>query len=261
MSRISIGNAGKYGSGGSNDFFTLADDGDRAVVTFLYDDPDGEDIDYFVVHEVQIDGKRRYVNCNAIGDDGERIHEDNCPLCANGYPRIEKLFLQLYNHDTGKVETWDRGRSYVAKIVTYVNKFGRLVTQPFEIVRSGRKGDTNTTYEFLPEPSEPNAVLDDYDPKSELLGTLIVKAETDDMWDMIDGRFTLQDNSQQNSQRRGAAPSRRTAQTRESAPRQSAPTRQPASRRSAPSQPSGEQPPASRPVRRGPARGGQQSRF
>lgn len=252
MGRVSIGNAGKYSSGGSNDFFTLPDDGDRAVVTFLYDDLDGADIDYYVVHEVEIDGKRRYVNCNAIGEDGEKVHPENCPLCENSYPRIEKLFMQLYNHETQKVETWDRGRSYVAKIVTYINKYGSLVTQPFELVRSGRKGDSNTTYEFLPEPGEPETTLDDFDEKSELLGTLIVKADIDQMWEMVDGRFTLQDNSNQGNQgaRRGSAPTRRTSTT--SAPRASRQTQPPVRRSEAPSAPT---------VRRGPARGNTRSRF
>lgn len=230
MGRISLGDAGKYASSGSNDFFTLVDDGDRANVTFLYDDPEGEDVDYFVVHEVQIDGKRRYVNCNAVDADGGAPHPENCPLCQESYPVIEKLFLQLFNHDTGKVETWDRGRSYVAKIVNYINKYGSLVTQPFEIIRSGRKGDQNTSYEFLPNQAEPDATLEDYDPKTELLGTLIVEGTTDEMWDMIDGRFSLNkdDNQGNNNNRRGSQPTRRTAQTsqRQTSSRQSPPQRQ-----------------------------------
>lgn len=218
MARVSIQKSGTFSSGSNNEFFTLADHGDSAIVTLLYEDLEGEDIDYFVVHEADIDGRRRYINCNAISEDGESINPDNCPLCQNGFPRIEKLFLQLYNHNTGKVETWDRGRSYVQKIVTFINKYGSLVTQPFEIIRSGAKGDQRTTYEFLPERPEDNATLDDFPEKSDLLGTLILELDEDQMLDVVDGRFTLQEerSSSRSNSRRGASPAPRRGAGRES---------------------------------------------
>ena len=238
MARVSIQKSGSFSSGTNNEFFTLADHGDSAIVTLLYDDPDGEDIDYFVVHEADIDGRRRYINCNAIGEDGETVNPENCPMCQNGFPRIEKLFLQLYNHDTEKVETWDRGRSYVQKIVTFINKYGSLVTQPFEIIRSGEKGDQRTTYEFLPERPEDNATLEDFPEKSELLGTLILELNEDQMYDVVDGRFTLQEDRQssRSNSRRGSSPaprrgggrgdsSSRTAERSPSVSRRTPPTR------------------------------------
>lgn len=201
MGRININNAGNFSTGNSNGFFSLADDGDSAVVTFLYDDPEGADMDYFVVHRVEVDGRERYVNCNAVSDDGESLNPDDCPLCVEGFPRTEKLFLQLYNHETEQVETWDRGRSYVSKIVTLINKYGPLVTQPFEIVRNGKKGDQRTTYEFFPEAPEPDATLEDFPEKSELLGTLILDLDENQMYDVLDGKFTLEENN--NSRGRG----------------------------------------------------------
>lgn len=45
--KIGIGNAGKYQSSGNGGYFSLKDDGDSAVVRFLYNQPDGSDIDYF----------------------------------------------------------------------------------------------------------------------------------------------------------------------------------------------------------------------
>jgi hypothetical protein len=209
MGRVSISNSGSFSSGNANGFFSLADDKDSAVVTFLYEDQHGEDIDYFVVHEAEVDGRRRYVNCNAIGEDEESIHPENCPLCEEGYPRVEKLFLQLYNENTDQVETWDRGRSYVSKIVTLINKYGPLVGQPFEIVRNGKKGDQRTTYEFFPEESEADATLDDFPEKSELLGTLILDLDDEQMWDVVDGKFTLDDNSRGRSNSRSSGPAPR----------------------------------------------------
>lgn len=206
MGRVSINNSGSYGTGNGNGFFSLADDKDSAVVTFLYEDPDGQDMDYFVVHRADIDGRERYVNCLAISEDGESIHPEDCPLCEEGFPRVEKLFLQLYNENTDQVETWDRGRSYVSKIVTLINKYGPLVNQPFEIVRSGKKGDQRTTYEFFPESADSNVTLDDFPEKSELLGTLILDLSSDQMYDVLDGKFTLEDNSSRRSS--GSTPRR-----------------------------------------------------
>ena len=221
MGRVSISKSGSYGSASVNGFFSLADDKDSAVVTFLYDEEDGSDMDYFVVHQVEVDGRNRYVNCNAISEDGESIHPENCPLCEEGFPRVEKLFLQLYNENTGQVETWDRGRSYVQKIVTLINKYGPLVNQPFEIVRSGTKGDQRTTYEFFPESPDDEVTLDDFPEKSELLGTLILDLTEDQMYDVIDGKFTLEDNPNRRGNSRSNGPAPRRGSSRESNSRES----------------------------------------
>ena len=223
MGRVSISKSGSYGSASANGFFSLADDKDSAVVTFLYEEEDGSDMDYFVVHQVEVDGRNRYVNCNAISEDGESIHPENCPLCEEGFPRVEKLFLQLYNENTGQVETWDRGRSYVQKIVTLINKYGPLVNQPFEIVRSGKKGDQRTTYEFFPESPDDEATLDDFPEKSQLLGTLILDLDEDQMFDVIDGKFTLEDNSSRRGNSRYNGPAPRRGSSRESNSRESRP--------------------------------------
>ena len=121
MAKISINKSGQYQQNGNSEFFTLKDDGDTARVRFLYSDPNGEDIDYFLVHEVEIDGKRRYVSCNAIDDEG-RMHTEDCPLCKSGNKPKEKLFLQLFDEDDQKLKIWERGKNFVAKIITYLNR-------------------------------------------------------------------------------------------------------------------------------------------
>ena len=219
MAKLGLGNSGKFASSNGNDFFTLENDGDSAEVTFLYDDPDGGDIDYFLVHEVEIGGKRRYVNCNALDDDGEHLHPENCPLCENGYPRIEKLFLQLYNHGSQKVETWDRGRTDVPKITSYIKRYKKRVTQPCELIRNGKKGDTNTSYEFLPM-DKSDETLEDFPEKQNLLGALILDVTTDEMFDMVDGRYQLpgRDDSAANANSR-APRGRETRSSSSAAPR------------------------------------------
>lgn len=208
MGRMSMNNSGKFASSGNNDFFFLADDGDLARVRLLYDQPDGSDMDYYLVHEVEVDGKKRYVACNALSEDGNSIHTENCPLCSAGYKRLEKLFLQVYVEDEDAVKTWDRGRNFVQKIQTYINRYGSLVNYPIEIERKGKSGDSNTTYELFVMEND-GSTLEDFPEKQELLGSFIIEATEDDMYGMIDGTYTLDDgnnNSGRNSGRRDSAP-------------------------------------------------------
>ena len=92
------------------------------------------------------------------------------------------------------------------------------MTQPCESSRSGAKGDQRTTYEFLPERPEDSATLEDFPEKSELLGTLILDLDEDQMFDVIDGKFTLQEerSSSRSNSRRGASPAPRRGSGRES---------------------------------------------
>lgn len=224
MGRMSMNNSGKFATQGNNDFFFLADDGDVASVRMLYDQPDGSDMDYYLVHEVEIDGKKRYVACNALSDDGNSLHTDNCPLCQAGYKRLEKLFIQLYIPEEDAVKTWDRGRNFVQKIQTYINRYGSLVNYPIEIERKGKAGDSNTTYELFVMEND-GMTLEDFPEKQELLGTFILDVTAEDMEAMVDGTYTIEapaennnGNRRQRSDTRQAAPRNRSAATNEEAP-------------------------------------------
>ena len=59
MAKININQSGKYSGGEGAEFFSLKDDGDTARVRLLYDQEDGSDLDYFLVHQVEINGKKR----------------------------------------------------------------------------------------------------------------------------------------------------------------------------------------------------------
>ena len=215
MAKINVNNSGKYASSGSNDFFSLQDDGDIARVRMLYDQPDGSDLDYFLLHEVEIDDKKRYVNCLAVDEEGD-LHPEDCPLCNRGFKRIEKLFIQLYDEDDGVVKTWDRGKSFVPKLLTYVNRYGSLVEQPIEIERQGKRGNKKTTYDLF-QLEKDNAVLEDYPEKQELLGSLILDLSEEQIEEVIDGTFSLDDNSSK-PKRRGRQQSRRASSRDEERP-------------------------------------------
>ena len=224
MAKLNIKNAGKYSSNGASEYFMLKDDGDTARVRFLYDDPDGADIDFFLVHTVEIQGKKRYVACNAVDDEG-KMHKDDCPLCKSGNRPQEKLFLQLYDEDEEKLKIWERGKNFVPKIVSFINRYGALVAQAFDIERHGRKGDTNTTYELY-ACKQDDKVLEDFPEKQELEGTLIIKASIDDMYDMLDGVYTTGEQEQQKQQVKEEEPVRRRQRGgREEEPEQEQPRR------------------------------------
>lgn len=189
MGRINLSDAGKYTQSGS-EYFVLADDGDTARVRLLYDDPTGADFDFYLVHEVDIGGKKRYVSCNAVDEEG-RLHPDDCPLCKAGNRPKEKLFIQLYDEDAGVVKLWERGKNFVPKIVSYLNRYGSLVSQAFDIERRGKKGDTNTSYELYALERD-NKTLEDFPEKQQLEGGFIIKASVQDMHDMVDGIYQIE---------------------------------------------------------------------
>lgn len=201
MSRLGLNQAGRFNSGGT-DYFSLADDGDKAVVTFLYDDPEGNDVDFYLVHEIEVEGRRRYVSCKAVH--GDKEDPSLCPLCQEKFKRMDKLYLQLYNHDSGKVEVWERGRNFVPKISRMINKFEYLVEQTFEIERIGRKGDTQTTYEIERIEEVLDRDLSEFPEKIDVEGSVILNLTEDEMWDVVDGTYKLpgSDNNSGASNRR-----------------------------------------------------------
>lgn len=214
--RIKIQDSGKFSSNGSGGFFSLADDGDVARVRFLYEEEDGSDIDYYLVHRVNIDGKDRYVNCLAVDDEGH-VNKEDCPLCGANYNMQEKLFLQLYNIDKGEVQIWERGKTFVRKLMSYINRYRHLCAQEFEIERKGKKGDKGTTYELF-NLDKDNMTLAEFDhERQDLLGGLILDCTPDEMYDIIDGVYVIpgsNENSNTNSGRNDEPVRRNTRQVR-----------------------------------------------
>ena len=128
-----------YGGSGFN-FFSLKNDGDRATVRFLH--KDDKDLDLFVVHKVEVDGKQQYIEC---------LQNEDCPLCKAGNTPGLKVFFTMY--DVAKDETviWDRGPGIVDQILGFIDKYGYLNNRNYEIVRHGAAGSTKTTYQLFPE--------------------------------------------------------------------------------------------------------------
>lgn len=174
MARFSVDQADHYGSNSGAGFFSLKDHGDKAVIRFMYNTIN--DIAGDSVHEVEVDGKKRYVNC--LRTYNEPV--DNCPLCASGNKVIAKFFINIYNADTDAVEVWDRGKSFQSKLSYLCSKHNPLVNTLFEVERRGKKGDTATTYETYPLSTD-EIGLEDLPEVTELLGTLILDKTYDDL--------------------------------------------------------------------------------
>lgn len=186
MAKINYQDVDKYSSGGSNEFFSLKNDMDTAVVRFLYEKED--ELDIYAVHQVEIEGKKRWVECIAVGEDAEV-----CPLCESGNFRRIKLFLQL-EHE-GVVKTWERGKNFIPKIMGLFNKYGYdregnyqggLINRPYEVERHGKVGDTKTTYETYPLDKD-NKTLEDFPEKQKLLGSFIIQKSAAEMDELLNG--------------------------------------------------------------------------
>jgi hypothetical protein len=191
MARFNANEADNYGGQGNGSFFGLKNDKDTAVVRFMYNGM--EDVEGFSVHEVEIDGKKRYVNC--LREYNEPV--DSCPLCAAKYKVIAKMFIPLYDVDADEVKVWDRGKTFLSKISSLCARYNPLVATPFEIERNGKKGDTNTTYETYAMESD-DMTLDDMPEAPQILGAIVLDKAFEDMEYFLDyGDFPQDENVEQ----------------------------------------------------------------
>ena len=178
MGRFGANEVDNYGGSGGSSFFTLKDDGDVARVRFMYNSM--EDVVGYAVHEVEIDGKKRYVNCLRSYNEPK----SKCPFCnANSFQRA-KLYIPVYDIDEDEVKIWERGKNFFAKMsalcARYSNAKTPLVAHTFDVERHGKKGDTGTTYEVY-ETGADDTTLEDLPEIPEVLGTIILDKTADDM--------------------------------------------------------------------------------
>lgn len=178
MGRFNFQDADNYGnSGNGGSFFQLKDDKDVACVRFLYNT--AEDIEGYAIHQVNIDGNDRYVNC--LRAYNEPV--DECPFCKANMKVLAKLFVPLYNEDTGTVQVWERGKKFFSQISGICSRYGRnpIVSQTFEIERNGKKGDQGTVYNIYrtDEPADDKTLEDFEMPK--VLGSKVLDKSYEDM--------------------------------------------------------------------------------
>ncbi len=175
MARFRADEADHYGGQGGAGYFSLKNDKDTARVRFMYDSVD--DVEGYAVHQVEVDGKKRYVNC--LREYNEPISK--CPFCEAKRFQTAKLFIPLYNEDEEKVQVWERGKKFFAKISSLCSRYPNIVSQVFEIERNGKKGETSTTYEIYPVGQPDDTTLNDLPEVSDPIGSIILDKSADDM--------------------------------------------------------------------------------
>ena len=132
------------------EFFNLVNDGDEAIVRFMHDDVSSFNI--LTVHNVQVGGKYRKVNC--IRQPQEPT--DMCPLCASGNNISNRFFIHLlvYTQDANgniicKPQVWERGFNYATRLKSLLDEYGPLSNELFKVKRKGARGSMDTTYDIL----------------------------------------------------------------------------------------------------------------
>ena len=102
--------------------------------------------------------KFRKINC--IRDFRDPV--ENCPLCANGTKINQRFFIKMIQYDkvsdpaTGMVKivpkamVWERSTAYAKTLKSYLDNYGPLSDIICKIIRHGKAGDMQTTYEIVP---------------------------------------------------------------------------------------------------------------
>jgi len=186
MARFSYDEVDNYGGNGGSGFLSIPNDGDVVRVRFLYNKL--EDIEGIAIHQVEIDGKKRYVNC--LREYGKPV--DDCPLCKKGMFVNAKLFIPVYDIETGQVKIWERGKKFFGKMAGICSRYAskdNLVSHIFEIERHGKKGDTQTTYEVF-EVEKDKTELEDLPEAPDIIGSLVLDKSKDELQYFVDyGEF------------------------------------------------------------------------
>lgn len=182
MARFRYDEAEHYGGQGGTGFFSLKNDKDVALVRFMYNSVD--DVEGYAVHQVEIDGKKRYVNCLREYNQPK----DACPFCKANMFTQAKLFIPVYNIDEDKVQMWERGKKFISKISSICARYPDVVSHKFEIERNGKKGETTTTYEIY-EVGKDDTTLEDLPEVNNPLGSIILDKTADDMEFYLDNEY------------------------------------------------------------------------
>ena len=194
MGRFRAEEADNYGGGGTGGYFSLKDDGDTARVRFMYNDIN--DLEGYAVHEVTVDDRKRYVNC--LRDYNSPI--DDCPFCRDHNRQIAKLFIPIYNIEEDKVQVWERGKKYFAKMTSLISRYANADTpfcaQVFDIERHGKKGDTSTQYEIYPVGGADGTTLDDLPELPTILGGVVLDKTAEDMEYYLEAGYFPPDDNQ-----------------------------------------------------------------
>ena len=189
MARFRMEDAENYGGTGGAGFFSLKNDRDTARVRFLYDSID--DVEGYAVHEVEINGKKRNVNCLRSYDEPV----DACPFCREHKPQRAKVFIPIYNVDEDQNQIWERGKKMFSTLTSVFSRCddAPIVSQEFEIERNGKPHDTNTTYGiYRTKTPADDMTLEDFE-EVNLSNVVLDKSAEDMEYYLEHGKFPSED--------------------------------------------------------------------
>ena len=206
MGRIGLQDLESFGgSGEGGAYFKLTNDKEVAKVRILLEKPD--DIEDYMksVHDVEIDGKHRWVNCLRDYDDPI----DKCPFCKEKHNRVKKavprVFVPFYNIDKDEVQIFDRGKMYIPTLTSFLSRYNKpsVVAHIVEVERNGAANDMKTTYPLY-EVDKDDSTLEDFPEIPEIVGNRFVldKSEDDMNYFLDTGEFPPADNEEQPTRRR-----------------------------------------------------------
>ena len=181
-----------YASTGS--FFSLKNDGDFRTVRFMYNDVSG--LDGYGLHRVKVNGYDRNVDC--LREYNDPLNK--CPLCEARYKVFPKFFVNLYDDETQEQLIWERGQNFYSQFADLCQGCNPLVSYPVKIIRHGKKGDMETTYEFEVQEQD-DFTLDDCPEPINPYDVSIIKASYDELLTFVQtGSLTTGDNNPINRQ-------------------------------------------------------------
>lgn len=193
-------------------YLALKNDGDEAVVRFMYDSPAQFDLE--TVHNVQIDGRYRKVTCLR---ESAYAPLEQCPLCANKEKVYQKFYVKLIEYVRNEqneivpvARVWERPANFASVLKGYFDEGYVLSECIFKIKRRGKAGDMQTTYDVVP--ANPAVYKPEFYPKDTSLFegyslySYVVLNKTYEELDNFTKGVPLTGNTQTNSSNSNSAP-------------------------------------------------------
>jgi hypothetical protein len=203
MAGFSFDQAEQMSSKGGGGFFSLKNDGDVARVRLLFTDAQEVQDKYArSVHEVEVNGKKRWVDC--LRGYGDPI--DVCPFCKAGRFVNFKYFLPLFNIDANTTQIWERGKKFGGKLSSICSRYPNVVSHTFEIERCGKAGDQQTSYEMYETGETAGVSIDDFDFQNPVGTLVMIKSAEDMQYYLNSGVFPDVGDSHSSSRNTNSAP-------------------------------------------------------
>ena len=118
--------------------FLLREDGESKDVIFLYRNVD--DVLIADTHYIKSSEYTGYCHCTGRG----------CPACGKNIRVQTKLFIPLYDVESGEVLFWDRNARFEQQLMNdVIKKYPNPSEFIFRITRNGAPNDVNTTYSIM----------------------------------------------------------------------------------------------------------------